>query len=71
MQMGVVAIRKSSKRFDSAFALRSSEFEALIDDWERRAEERRRAENAEMVDRLISEHRAERRGAAPSELLDS
>jgi predicted RNase H-like nuclease (RuvC/YqgF family) len=35
------------------------DIEALIDDWERRAAERRREQNASMVDQVISEHRAE------------
>ena len=56
---------------DDLAVAREADVEVLVDDWDVRAEERRRAENAEMVDRLISEHRAERRGAAPSELLDS
>ncbi|HKJ59460.1 MAG TPA: DUF460 domain-containing protein [Halobacteriales archaeon] len=56
---------------DDLAVAREADVEVLVDDWDVRAEERRRAENAEMVDRLISEQRAERRGAAPSELLDS
>ncbi|RLM56722.1 DUF460 domain-containing protein [Halobellus sp. Atlit-31R] len=34
---------------------------AAIDDWERRAEERRKERKASMVDQIISEHRAETR----------
>ena len=40
---------------------RESEIEAAIDDWERRAAERRRERKASMVDQIISEHRAETR----------
>jgi len=35
-----------------------AELEAAVDDWERRAERRRRDEKAERLDRIISEHRA-------------
>jgi len=56
---------------DDLAVAREADVEAVIADWEDRAEVRRRDRNAEMVDRLISEHRADRRGAAPSELLDS
>jgi predicted RNase H-like nuclease (RuvC/YqgF family) len=45
---------------DELAVARESEIEAAIDDWERRAEERERQQSAEMVDRLISEHRADR-----------
>jgi len=45
---------------DELAVTRESEVEAAIEDWERRAEERRRQQSAEMVDRLISEHRADR-----------
>ena len=61
----------ATQEVDDLAVARESDVEALIAEWDVRAEERRRTENAEMVDRLISEHRAERRGAAPSELLDS
>jgi predicted RNase H-like nuclease (RuvC/YqgF family) len=43
---------------DELAVARESEVEAAIEDWERRAEERERQRSAEMVDRLISEHRA-------------
>jgi predicted RNase H-like nuclease (RuvC/YqgF family) len=56
---------------DDLAVARERDVEAAIDDWEARARERRRRKNAEMVDSLISEHRAQRRGASPSELLDS
>ncbi|PSP75639.1 DUF460 domain-containing protein [Halobacteriales archaeon QS_1_68_20] len=43
---------------DELAVARESEVEAAIEDWEERAEQRRREQNREMVDRLISEHRA-------------
>jgi len=45
---------------DELAVARESEVEAAIEDWERRAEERERQQRAELVDRLISEHRADR-----------
>ncbi|WP_336001559.1 DUF460 domain-containing protein [Halorientalis halophila] len=45
---------------DELAVARESEIEAVIDDWERRAEEREKQNNEQMVDRLISEHRADR-----------
>ncbi len=45
---------------DELAVARESEIEAAIEDWEGRAEERKRQQSAEMVDRLISEHRADR-----------
>ena len=56
---------------DELAVAREADVAAAIEDWERRAEERLRSRNAEMVDQLISEHRAERKDADPSELLDS
>ncbi|ELZ29518.1 hypothetical protein C475_02678 [Halosimplex carlsbadense 2-9-1] len=47
---------------DELAVAREREVEAAIDDWEDRAEEREREQNAQMVDRLISEHRAGDRG---------
>jgi predicted RNase H-like nuclease (RuvC/YqgF family) len=47
---------------DELAVAREREVEAAIEDWERRATERERERNAEMVDRLISEHRASDRG---------
>jgi len=47
---------------DELAVAREREVEAAIEDWERRAEERERERNAQMVDRLISEHRASDRG---------
>jgi predicted RNase H-like nuclease (RuvC/YqgF family) len=45
---------------DELAVARESEIEEAIEDWKRRAEERERRQSAEMVDRLISEHRADR-----------
>ncbi|MEF8850959.1 MAG: DUF460 domain-containing protein [Haloarculaceae archaeon] len=47
---------------DELAVAREREVEAAIEDWERRARERERERNAQMVDRLISEHRASDRG---------
>ncbi len=47
---------------DELAVARESEVEAAIEDWQSRARERERRQSAEMVDRLISEHRAEERG---------
>jgi predicted RNase H-like nuclease (RuvC/YqgF family) len=47
---------------DELAVAREREVEAAVEDWERRAEERERERNAQMVDRLISEHRASDRG---------
>jgi predicted RNase H-like nuclease (RuvC/YqgF family) len=45
---------------DELAVARESDIEDAIEDWERRANERERQQSAEMVDRLISEHRADR-----------
>lgn len=45
---------------DELAVARESEVEDAIDDWEKRARERERQQSAEMVDKLISEHRADR-----------
>jgi predicted RNase H-like nuclease (RuvC/YqgF family) len=45
---------------DELAVARESEVEEAIEDWERRAEQRRRQQSEEMVDRLISEYRADR-----------
>ena len=45
---------------DELAVARESEVEEAIDDWNKRASERERERSAEMVDRLISEHRADR-----------
>jgi predicted RNase H-like nuclease (RuvC/YqgF family) len=45
---------------DELAVAREREVEAVIDDWGARAEDRRRDQNAEMVDQIISEHRADR-----------
>ncbi|WP_225332740.1 DUF460 domain-containing protein [Halomicrobium urmianum] len=47
---------------DELAVAREREVEAAIEDWEERAEERLRERNAEMVDKIISEHRAGERG---------
>ncbi len=44
---------------DELAVARESDVEAVIDDWEQRAARRRREQTAEMVDKIISEHRAE------------
>ncbi len=49
----------SIQEIDELAVVDDSEIEAVIDDWEARAAERRREQNASMVDQLISEHRAE------------
>ncbi|AWB28611.1 DUF460 domain-containing protein [Halococcoides cellulosivorans] len=43
---------------DELAVARESDVEAAIDEWESYADERRREQNAAMVERLISEHRA-------------
>jgi predicted RNase H-like nuclease (RuvC/YqgF family) len=45
---------------DELAVARESEVEDAIDDWVKRARERERERSAEMVDKLISEHRADR-----------
>jgi len=45
---------------DELAVARESEVENAVTDWEERAEERERQRRGEMVDRLISEHRADR-----------
>jgi predicted RNase H-like nuclease (RuvC/YqgF family) len=49
---------------DELAVARESEVEAAIEDWRERASDRERKRSAEMVDRLISEHRAEERDRA-------
>lgn len=56
---------------DELAVARESDVAAVIDEWEAIAADRERIQQAEMVDRLISEHRAERRDVPPGELLDS
>jgi hypothetical protein len=46
---------------DELAVARESDVEAAIEDWEARAEEREREQKAEMVDQIISEHRADSR----------
>jgi predicted RNase H-like nuclease (RuvC/YqgF family) len=45
---------------DELAVARDSDVDAAIEDWEERAAERERQQSTEMVDRLISEHRADR-----------
>ncbi|MFC6837133.1 DUF460 domain-containing protein [Halomarina ordinaria] len=46
------------QEIDELAVAREPEIEAVVDDWEERAEARRRERKGSMVDRLISEHRA-------------
>lgn len=46
------------QEIDELAVARESEVDAAIDDWEARAAERRKERNADMVDQIISEHRA-------------
>ncbi|WP_327053319.1 DUF460 domain-containing protein [Halomicrococcus gelatinilyticus] len=46
---------------DELAVARESEVEAVVDDWHDRAEQRRLERKSDQLDRLISEHRAERR----------
>jgi predicted RNase H-like nuclease (RuvC/YqgF family) len=45
---------------DELAVARESDVEAVIEDWEDRAEQRRKERKTEELDRLISEHRADR-----------
>ncbi|TQQ81936.1 DUF460 domain-containing protein [Halonotius roseus] len=49
----------SIQEIDELAVVDDAEIEALIDDWEDRAESREREQKASMVDELISEHRAD------------
>ncbi|WP_135853528.1 DUF460 domain-containing protein [Halorussus salinus] len=51
---------------DELAVTRESEVETVIEDWEERAEDRRKEQKAEQLDRLISEHRADRKYDAGS-----
>ncbi|MFB6092900.1 MAG: DUF460 domain-containing protein [Haloquadratum sp.] len=46
---------------DELAVAREADVEAAIEDWESRAEERRKEQKASMVDQIISEHRAQTR----------
>jgi len=46
---------------DDLAVAREGDVEAMIDAWEERAEERRKAQTESMMDRVISEHRADER----------
>ena len=48
------------REVDELAVARESEVEAVIEDWHERADEREKQRNEQMVDRLISEHRADR-----------
>ncbi len=48
---------------DELAVAREDDVEAVIEDWEGRAEERKKDQKSEMVDRLISEHRADEAGS--------
>ncbi|NHN60353.1 DUF460 domain-containing protein [Halorussus rarus] len=52
---------------DELAVTREAEVEAVIEDWEERAAERRKEQKAEQLDRLISEHRADRKYDSGSE----
>ena len=52
----------SIQEIDELAVVDDDEIEAMIDDWEARAESREREAKASMVDELISEHRAETKG---------
>ena len=60
-----------TREVDELAVAREADVESLLADWGDRERRYRRAENEQLVDRLISEHRAERKDATPSELLDS
>ncbi|WP_251342282.1 DUF460 domain-containing protein [Haloplanus halophilus] len=47
---------------DELAVARESDVEAAVEDWERRADERSKERKSEMVDQIISEHRAESGG---------
>ncbi|SFR35144.1 hypothetical protein SAMN04487947_0273 [Halogeometricum rufum] len=49
------------QEIDELAVARESDVAELIDDWERRAADRRKEQQSQMVDRIISEHRAETR----------
>jgi predicted RNase H-like nuclease (RuvC/YqgF family) len=53
----------SIQEIDELAVVDEAEIEALIDDWEERAESREREQKASMVDELISEHRADTKGS--------
>ena len=59
------------REVDELAVAREADVEAVIDDWRDRARQRERSRNAQLVDRVISEHRAERRDTTPAEFLDS
>ena len=54
----------SIQEIDELAVVDDEEIEAVIDDWEERAEEREREQKASMVDELISEHRADTKSSS-------
>ena len=56
----------SIQEIDELAVVDDEEIEAVIDDWEQRAEEREREQKASMVDELISEHRADTKSSSGS-----
>ncbi|MGZ0746976.1 DUF460 domain-containing protein [Haloparvum sp. AD34] len=48
------------REIDELSIARESDVVAAVNDWRRRAQQRKKARNAEMVDQIISEHRADR-----------
>ncbi|MFB6352966.1 MAG: DUF460 domain-containing protein [Halobacteriales archaeon] len=65
------ADRVAIREVDELAVAREADVEAVVEDWRDRVRRYRRAENEQLVDRLISEHRAERADVGPGELLDS
>ncbi|MDZ7700959.1 MAG: DUF460 domain-containing protein [Halobacteriales archaeon] len=59
-----------TREVDELAVAREADIEVLLEDWRERLDRWRHAENEQLVDRLISEHRAERGDTTPSELLD-
>ena len=53
----------SIQEIDELAVVDDDEIEAIIDDWEERAEAREREAKSSMVDELISEHRADTKGS--------
>jgi len=60
-----------TREVDELAVAREADVEAVLADWRDRVRRYRRVENEQLVDRLISEHRADRKDTTPSELLDS
>jgi predicted RNase H-like nuclease (RuvC/YqgF family) len=60
-----------TREVDELAVAREADVESVLEDWRERVRRYRHAENQQLVDRLISEHRAQRKDTTPSELLDS